>query len=53
MYKHDENYCELTKIILKARSYFKAKQWEAGQLKLEPLEEQALLRSIKIIQEKL
>lgn len=53
IYKHDENYCELTKLILKARSYFKAKQWEAGQLKLEPMEEQALLRSIKIIQSNL
>lgn len=24
--------CRLTKIIMKARSYFRAKQWELGQL---------------------
>lgn len=53
IYIHDNNYCELTKIIIKARSYFKAKQWQLGQLKLSPKEEQALLRSIQIIQNNL
>ncbi len=28
IYKRDENLCKLTKIIIKARSYFKAKQWD-------------------------
>lgn len=51
IYLHDDNYCELFKIIAKARSYFKAKQWELGQLKtLSTEKEQALLQSIHIIQ---
>lgn len=53
IYSKDDNLCELTKIILKARSYFKAKQWLAGQIKLNPKREQALLRSIVKIQENL
>ena len=53
MFKHDDNYCELTKIIIKARSYFKARQWELGQLNLSPDEEILLLKSIQIIQENL
>lgn len=53
MYSKEEVYCKLTKIILKAQSYFKYKQWTLGRLKLSPDEEQALLRSIKIIQDSL
>lgn len=53
MFKHDDNYCELTKIIVKARSYFKARQWELGQLNLSLDEETLLLKSIQIIQENL
>ncbi len=54
IYLHDENYCELLKIIMKARSYFKAKQWELGQLSFSTVEEeQKLLQSIQIIQKNL
>lgn len=53
IYKHDDSYCILTKIIIKARSYFKGKQWELGQLKLSYEDEQMLLKSILIIQENL
>ena len=50
IYKKDENLCELTKIILKARSYFKALQWHKGLLKIDKNREQALLKSILLIQ---
>lgn len=53
IYKRDDNMCRLTKIIMKARSYFRAKQWELGQLHKEPDELQALLRAIVKIQEEL
>ena len=53
IYLHDSSMCELTKIEIKARSYFKAKQWERGQLQMDKGEEQALLKSILLIQEKL
>lgn len=53
MYRHDDNYCELTKIIIKARSYFKAMQWQKGQLNIPDDEVVHLLNSIKIIQEEL
>lgn len=53
IYKKDENLCNLTKIILKARSYFKALQWNNGLLKVDGNAEQALLRSIILIQEEL
>lgn len=53
MYCHDDNYCELTKIIIKARSYFKAMQWQMGQLQIPDEEVPHLLNSIKIIQEEL
>lgn len=53
MYRHDDNYCELTKIIIRARSYFKALQWQKGQLKLDDNELVHLLNSIKIIQNEL
>lgn len=53
IYKRDDSMCRLTKIILKARSYFRAKQWACGQLHVSPDEEQALLRAIVKIQEDL
>lgn len=53
IYSRDENMCLLTKITMKARSYFRAKQWELGQLHLSPDEEQMLLRAIVRIQEEL
>ena len=53
MYRHDDNYCELIKIIIRARSYFKAMQWQNGQLNLSEEETVHLLNSIKIIQEEL
>lgn len=53
IYVHDDNYCKMTKIIMKARSYFKARQWKLGQLNLSSDEEILLLKSIQIIQENL
>jgi radical SAM protein with 4Fe4S-binding SPASM domain len=53
IYKRDDNMCRLTKIILKARSYFRAKQWELGQLHESPDDLQTLLRAIIKIQEEL
>ena len=53
IYKRDDNMCRLTKIIIKACSYFYALQWEHNQLKCEPDEIQGLLRSIEIIQKQL
>jgi len=53
IYIHEENYCALTKIIVKARSYFQARQWELGQLNIPDAEVPALLQSIQLIQDKL
>ncbi len=53
IYKRDDSLCELTKITMKARSYFRAAQWEKGHLSLPEAEMQALLKSILVIQEKL
>lgn len=53
IYRRDDNMCRLTKIIMKARSYFRAKQWELGQLHETPDDLQALLRAIVKIQEEL
>ncbi len=53
IYRHDDSYCKLTKIIMKARSYFKGRQWELGQLKLSHDDERMLLKSIVTIQENL
>jgi radical SAM protein with 4Fe4S-binding SPASM domain len=53
LYTHSDDYCFLTKKMMKARSYFKAKQWEKGQLKLSDEEAHALINDILIIQEKL
>ena len=51
--RHDDQYCKLTKIIIKARSYFKGRQWELGQLQLSNEDEKVLLRSIITIQDNL
>lgn len=53
IFKRDENMCRLTKIMIKARSYFRAKQWELGQLKETGEELQALLHAIMKIQNEL
>lgn len=53
IYSKDENMCVLDKIIIKACSYLKALRWENGQLKVHKNEEQALIRAIIKIQEKL
>ena len=53
IYQRDNDMCRLTKITMKARSFFRAKQWESGQLHLTPTEEQLLLRAIIRIQEEL
>ena len=50
IYQRDMNLCRLSKIILKARSYFKALQWERGLISMPNEIEQALLRSIITIQ---
>ena len=50
IYLKDDNYCRLTKLTLRARSYFRAKQWEMGQIKLSDEKELALLRAILLIQ---
>lgn len=51
IYKKDDNLCKLTKIIIKARSYFKAMQWSKNQLSLDENIERDLLESILIIQD--
>ncbi len=53
IYQRDDNMCRLTKIIMKARSYFRAKQWELGQLHGTEADIQATLRAIIRIQEEL
>lgn len=50
IYRRDMSMCELNKITIKARAYFKAKQWEKGFLKLSPEEEKLLINSILKIQ---
>ena len=53
IYSRSRALCNLNKIIIRARSFFKAKQFLNNQLSLDDNEKQALLRSIKIIQEHL
>ena len=53
IYQRDNGLCKLTKLIIKARSYFLSKLWEQDRLHLDENEEQALLRSIVIIQDNL
>lgn len=50
IYLHDDSYCHLMKIIMKARSYLKGQLWACGRLKLTPPEEAVLLKSISILQ---
>lgn len=47
------DYCKLTKIIIKARALLLAKKWERGLLKINPMDEQMLLKSILIIDNEL
>lgn len=54
MYYHDDNFCKLTKITAKARSYFKAMQLGKGQLNGMSDEKKAILvKSILKIQNEL
>lgn len=53
IYSHDKNLCRYNKLLIKARAFFKAKQYILGQLSVDKNEEQAILRNIKIIQENL
>lgn len=50
LYKQDNERCKLYKLIFAANAKLKALQWDKGQLNLSPDEEQALLRSIILIQ---
>lgn len=51
IYSKDDNYCALTKLTLRARSYFRAKQWELGRLDMSDERKHALLRAILLIQD--
>lgn len=53
IHKKDKDFCKLQKIIILANTFFKAKQWEMGQLKINDYEEQELLKGIMMIQENL
>jgi len=53
IYKRDDSMCLLTKITMKARSYFRAAQWEMGLLDLPEADMQMLLKAIVAIQENL
>ena len=53
IYKRDSNLCTLTKITMKARSYFRAEQWKRGQLKGSEDDIQLILRAILKIQNEL
>jgi len=53
IYMRDENMCRLNKVIIRARSYFRGRQWELVQLKKTDDELQALLHAIVKIQSEL
>lgn len=53
IYYHNLQLCKYNKMIIKARAYFRAKQFLSNNLNMDNNEKQATLRSIKIIQEKL
>lgn len=53
IHRRDDNMCRLTKITMKARSYFRAKQYLLGQITDSTDEIQLLLRAIVKIQEEL
>lgn len=50
IHKRDIHFCNLQKVIVLANTYFKAKQWEKGLLKLNNIQEQELLQSIIYLQ---
>ena len=49
----DNNYCKLTKIIIKSRAFFLAQKWNLGLLKIPHNDEQMLLHSILLINNEL
>ena len=53
IYHRDINMCRLTRIMVKACSYFYAMQWQNGQLNVEGNELQSMLKSIEVIQKEL
>ena len=53
IYRRDSNMCKLMKIIMKARSYFKAEKWKRNQLNLSFEDTQLLLQAIMKIQDNL
>ena len=50
IFSKTDEFCNLTKIMIKATSFLKAKKWEAGQFKLSEYEELKLLEGISLIQ---
>lgn len=50
IFSKSNEFCSLTKIMIKATSYLKAQKWNMGLLKIDPSLELRLLKSIKIIQ---
>lgn len=53
IYLHEENWCNLNKIIFKARAYFRIKQFEKGILPGNEVEQKATLQAALIILEQL
>lgn len=53
IHKKDKDFCNLQKVIILANAYFKAKQWELGQLTLDEYSEQELLHGIMQVQNKI
>lgn len=53
VYSKDDYYCKMMKVIMKARSYFRAKQWELGQLNVSDAKKDAILKAILKIQKEL
>ena len=53
IYHHSESYCKLTKIIMRAKSHFRARQWELGLVNLSENDELIMLKSISMIQRQL
>ena len=53
IYHRKDDMCYLTKIIFRARSYFRGRQWANGQLHLDFPELQSMLKAIQIIQTEL
>ena len=50
IFSKTEDFCNLTKIMIRATALLKAKKWEKGLLKLSPPEEKQLLESIIILE---